>query len=166
MARAGFPEPVMDLIGELKRLPGIGPRSAERVAVWLLQHDRSNSVEPSESICLAKERVTSCDVCGFFATDDGCSVCSDTSRDVSLLCVVEHATVVLPLERAGVFSGYYHCLGGKLSPLDNVTPDDLRIASLARRVEKLPGVEVVLALGADVEGEATEIGRASCRERV
>lgn len=145
----------MDLIGELKRLPGIGPRSAERVAVWLLQHDRSNSLELSESICQAKEKVTSCDICGFFATDDRCPVCEDTARDLTLLCVVEQATDVLPLERAGVFSGYYHCLGGKLSPLDNVTPDNLRIASLVRRVEKLPGVEVVLALGADVEGEAT-----------
>ena len=155
MGRAGFPEPVADLIGELKRLPGIGPRSAERVAVWLLQHDRSNSQELAESILEAKERVRSCEVCGFFATSDGCPVCDDGQRDESLLCVVEQATDVLPMERAAVFSGYYHCLGGKLSPLDNVTPDDLRISSLMRRVDAMPGVEVILALGADVEGEAT-----------
>ena len=155
MGRAGFPEPVVDLIGELKRLPGIGPRSAERVAVWLLQNDRSNSQELAESILEAKARVKSCEVCGFFATSDGCPVCDDSHRDVALLCVVEQATDVLPMERAGVFSGYYHCLGGKLSPLDNVTPDDLRISSLMRRVENNPDVEVILALGADVEGEAT-----------
>lgn len=155
MARAGFPEPVVELIGELKRLPGIGPRSAERVAVWLLQSEKSNGLELAESIHEAKARVTSCDVCGFFATADGCPVCDDSHRDASLLCVVEQATDVLPMERADVFSGYYHCLGGKLSPLDNVAPDDLRIASLMKRVDSSPKMEVILALGADVEGEAT-----------
>ena len=155
MGRAGFPEPVVELIGELKRLPGIGPRSAERVAVWLLQSEKSNSIELAESIHEARARVTACEVCGFFATADGCPVCDDSHRDGALLCVVEQATDVLPLERAGVFSGYYHCLGGKLSPLDNVTPDDLRITSLIKRVEQASGVEVILALGADVEGEAT-----------
>lgn len=155
MARAGFPEPVVELIAELKRLPGIGPRSAERVAVWLLQNERSNSEQLAESILEAVSQVNSCVVCGFFSADAGCPVCSDSARDGRLLCVVEQATDVLPLERAGVFAGYYHCLGGKLSPLDNVTPDDLRIAPLIQRVEQSPGMEVVLALGADVEGEAT-----------
>ena len=155
MGRAGFPEPVVELIGELKRLPGIGPRSAERVAVWLLQNDRSNSHELAEAIGEAMTRVSSCEICGFFATDEGCPVCSDETRDSNSLCVVEQATDVLPLERSGVFGGYYHSLGGKLSPLGNVTPDDLRLPSLIRRVEQNPGVEVILALGADVEGEAT-----------
>lgn len=155
MGSAGFPEPVVELIAELKRLPGIGPRSAERVAVWLLQSERSNSHELGESIREAKQRVSSCEACGFFATADGCPVCGDLTRDSTSLCVVEQATDVIPLERSSVFGGYYHCLGGKLSPLDNVTPDHLRISSLIRRVEKNPGVEVILALGADVEGEAT-----------
>jgi recombination protein RecR len=155
MARADYPQPVVELIAELKRLPGIGPRIAERVAVWLLQHEKSNSQELSESICQAKEKVTSCEVCGFFATSNGCPVCDDDSRDIHELCVVEQATDVLPLERSGAFNGFYHCLGGKLSPLDHVTPDDLRIAPLLRRLENTPKVEVILALGADVEGEAT-----------
>jgi len=156
MASAGFPEPVVDLIDELKRLPGIGPRGAERVAVWLLQSDRSNSAELAGAVLEAKNRVFSCEVCGFFSTvDDGCPVCRDDSRDLKSLCVVEQATDVLPLERSGVFAGYYHCLGGKLSPLDNVTPEDLRISSLMHRVRNNPDVEVILALGADVEGEAT-----------
>jgi recombination protein RecR len=104
----------------------------------------------------ATAQVRSCDVCGFFSTEqDGCPVCADGTRDNTILCVVEQATDVLPLERSSVFGGYYHCLGGKLSPLDNVTPDDLRISSLMRRVESHPGIEVILALGADVEGEAT-----------
>lgn len=155
MARADYPQPVVELIAELKKLPGIGPRSAERVAVWFLQHEKANPQELSESLLCAKAQVTSCDVCGFFATADGCSVCDDTGRDAQKLCVVEQATDVLPLERSGVFGGFYHCLGGKLSPLDHIGPEDLRIGSLLQRVEKAPGVEVILALGADVEGEAT-----------
>jgi len=104
----------------------------------------------------SSSRCISTVTCGFFATaHEGCPVCRDDTRDVTALCVVEQATDVLPLERSSVFGGYYHCLGGKLSPLDNVTPDDLRIASLHRRVQENPGVEVILALGADVEGEAT-----------
>jgi recombination protein RecR len=155
MARANYPDPVVELIAELKRLPGIGPRSAERIAVWLLQHPKSNATELAEATVRAKQEVDSCDVCGFFSSQGLCPVCSDEHRDVHELCVVEQATDVLPLERSGVFKGYYHCMGGKLSPLDNVTPENLRITSLIKRVEANPGVEVILALGADVEGEAT-----------
>ena len=155
MARADYPQPVVELIAELKKLPGIGPRSAERIAVWLLQHPKSNAAELAESVLRAKQSVGSCETCGFFASDSGCPVCADDHRDHRELCVVEQATDVLPLERSGVFKGYYHCLGGKLSPLDNVTPENLRISQLIRRIENNPGVEVILALGADVEGEAT-----------
>lgn len=155
MARVDYPRPVIELIAELKRLPGVGPRSAERVAIWLLQHDKANPFELAESIQEAKQRIDSCGVCGFFATSEGCPVCSDSSRDVSELCVVEQATDVLPLERSGAFKGFYHCLGGKLSPLDRVTPEDLNISELLTRVEKYPETEVILALGSDVEGEAT-----------
>jgi len=155
MARADYPQPVVELIAELKRLPGVGPRSAERIAVWLLQHEKANPTELSETLLQAKEKVTSCGTCGFFATEEGCTVCDDTSRDAQQLCVVEQATDVLPLERSGAFSGYYHCLGGKLSPLDHVGPEELRITPLLWRVEKSPGMEIILALGADVEGEAT-----------
>lgn len=155
MARADYPQPVVELIADLKKLPGIGPRSAERIAVWLLQHPKSNAAELAESVLQAKQSVGSCETCGFFASDTGCPVCADDHRDARELCVVEQATDVLPLERSGVFKGYYHCLGGKLSPLDNVTPENLRITQLIRRIEDNPGVEVILALGADVEGEAT-----------
>jgi recombination protein RecR len=155
MARADYPQPVVELIAELKKLPGIGPRSAERIAVWLLQHQKSNAAELAQALSEARELVGSCEVCGFFASEQRCPVCDDSHRDAHELCVVEQATDVLPLERAGVFKGYYHCLGGKLSPLDNITPENLRITQLIRRVEANPGVEVILALGADVEGEAT-----------
>ncbi len=156
MKRADFPQPVIALVGELKRLPGVGPRSAERIAVWLLQNTRSNPVTLAESLLVAKEMVVPCPVCGFFATAVGCDVCDDPLRDDRLLCVVEQATDVLPLERSGSFRGRYHCLGGKLSPLDRVSPEDLRIPPLIRRIEAAAEeIEVILALGSDVEGEAT-----------
>lgn len=155
MKPADFPEPVRNLIGELKRLPGIGPRSAERVAVWLLQNPKADPLALATCLGSAKNEIRSCAACGFFATGETCAICRDPARDPMTMCVVEQVTDVLPLERSGSFRGLYHCLGGKLSPLDRVSPEDLRIPSLLRRVEATPGVEVILALGSDVEGEAT-----------
>lgn len=156
MKAADFPEPVRQLIGQLKRLPGIGPRSAERVAVWLLQNPKADPAALADALQTAKETIRPCPVCGFFATDEGCAVCDDPKRDDHMLCVVEQATDVLPLERSGSFRGRYHCLGGKLSPLDRVSPEDLRIPELLRRVDAATEeIEVILALGSDVEGEAT-----------
>lgn len=155
MARAEYPEAVSTLVGELKRLPGVGPRSAERIAIWLLQHPRAEPLALAEALHTAKETVISCEVCGFFATRESCGICDDPKRDTSVLCVIEQATDVLPLERSGAFKGRYHCLGGKLSPLDRVSPEDLRIPALVSRIEAAPGMEIILALGADVEGEAT-----------
>lgn len=156
MIRADFPEPVRELVGELRRLPGIGPRSAERIAVWLLQSPKADPSALAGALLTAKETIRPCPVCGFFATEAGCCVCDDAKRDDRMLCVVEQATDVLPLERSGSFRGRYHCLGGKLSPLDRVSPEDLRIPTLLRRIEAATEeIEVVLALGSDVEGEAT-----------
>ena len=155
MARADYPEPVTALIDALKRLPGLGPRSAERIALWLLQNPKAMPKSLAEAIVAAEDSVTACPACGFFATAAGCPVCSDQGRDQKALCVVEQATDVLPIERSGAFKGLYHCLGGKLSPLDDVTPDKLRIGGLLRRVAQGPGMEIILALSADVEGEAT-----------
>ena len=155
MGRADYPAPVVSLIDELKRLPGVGPRSAERIALWILQNPKAEPGALSDALVTASRDITACGTCGFFATVEGCPVCSDHARDRAKLCVVEQATDVLPIERSGAFRGMYHCLGGKLSPLDNVTPEDLRIGSLMRRVGETSGVEVILAVGADVEGEAT-----------
>jgi recombination protein RecR len=156
MAKVDFPEPVKALIGELKRLPGVGPRSAERVAVWLLQSPKADPAELASVLLRAKQTIVRCPVCGFFATQDRCEICEDPKRDSRILCVVEQATDVLPLERSGAFHGLYHCLGGKLSPLDRVSPEDLHIPALLRRIESSgEEMEVILALGADVEGEAT-----------
>lgn len=158
MSLIDYPAPVKALVASLKRLPGIGPRSAERIAVWMLQNPAADAAGLATTITTAADAVRPCPACGFFATDDGCAACDDRKRDDSLLCVVEQATDVIPLERAGVFQGRYHCLGGKLSPLDGIDPEDLNVASLLRRIDASPtpqSIEVILALGSDVEGEAT-----------
>lgn len=156
MAQADFPEAVNALIGELKRLPGVGPRSAERIAMWILQSPKADAPALAAAIQQAKDTIIACPACGFFAVEGSCQLCDDPKRDDHILCVVEQATDVLPLERSGAFRGRYHCLGGKLSPLDRVSPEDLRIPALLRRIEAAAGpIEVILALGADVEGEAT-----------
>lgn len=156
MTRADYPEPVKALVGELKRLPGVGPRSAERIAIWLLQHPKADPLALATTLRDAKEAIVPCGTCGFFATHERCGICDDPKREQFVLCVVEQATDVLPLERSGAFRGRYHCLGGKLSPLDRVSPEDLRIPSLLKRIDDSEHeLEVILALGSDVEGEAT-----------
>lgn len=156
MPKADLPLPVKQLVAELKRLPGIGSRSAERMAVWLLRHKKAEPLALAGAIMEAHETIIACPVCGFFATREVCEICADPRRDEALLCVVEQATDVLPLERSGAFKGRYHCLGGKLSPLDRVSPEDLNIPELMRRVDEAgEEMEIILALGADVEGEAT-----------
>ncbi|MEM1294766.1 MAG: recombination mediator RecR [Verrucomicrobiota bacterium] len=150
-----YPSAVQALILQLKRLPGIGPRSAERMALWLLQQDSSVSIEMAHVLQSVASQIRCCDSCGFFATEEGCAICDDTGRDASLLCIVEQPTDILPIERTGVFKGHYHSLGGRLSPLDNVGPEDLRIGELEERITESSFAEVVLALGADVAGEAT-----------
>lgn len=154
MARIEYPEAVGALVEQLRRLPGVGPRSAERMAIWLLQSAKADPLALASALEKAKAEVLSCPTCGFFATAERCAICADPSRE-PVICVVEQATDVLPIERSGVFKGRYHCLGGKLSPLDNVTPEDLRIGQLLRRIESENVPEVILAPGSDVEGEAT-----------
>ncbi|MEM7012000.1 MAG: recombination mediator RecR [Verrucomicrobiota bacterium] len=150
-----YPAAVQALILQLKRLPGVGPKSAERMALWLLQQDRAVLEDLSTNLTVVSNEITCCETCGFFATKEGCAICDDETRDKTALCVVEQPTDILPIERTGVFRGMYHSLGGRLSPLDNIGPEDLRIAELERRLTGSPFTEVVFALGADVAGEAT-----------
>ncbi len=155
MKPADYPASLKSLIAELKRMPGVGPRSAERMALWMLQSKNARPVEIARAIDEAAARVRPCEKCAFFSIGLLCDICADPARDATLLCVVEQPTDILPLERTGAFRGLYHALQGKISPLDHVGPDDLRIASLLERIEKEPPVEIILALGSDVEGEAT-----------
>ena len=156
MAQVDYPEPVKILIAQMKRLPGVGPKSAERIAVWLMQRGKELTTPLSEAMAHAGEVVIECSTCGFFATEErGCAICDGPNRDETLMCVVEQPTDILPLERSGAFSGHYHALRGKISPLDNVGPEDLRIGELIARLKTGAFSEVILALSADVEGEAT-----------
>ena len=155
MKRAEYPAALLALISELKRMPGIGPRSAERIALWMIQSRDARPPEIARSIVAAAEQVRPCARCGFFSTDELCRICADPGRDRTLLCVVEQATDILPLERTGAFRGIYHCLGGRISPLDHIGPAELKIAALIDRLKTERPAEVILALGSDVEGEAT-----------
>ncbi len=155
MARIEYPEEVRHLVAELKRLPGVGLRSAERIAVYLLQNKKASPEALAGALTSCASSVSDCEVCGFFVGESGCAVCDDRTRDDKLLCVVEQPTDVLPIERSGVFRGTYHCLGGRLSPLDDVRPEDLRIGSLVRRVREKGIREIIIATASDVEGEAT-----------
>ena len=155
MAALDYPPPLRRLIAQLKSLPGLGPRSAERLMLWLMQD--GGRIEPMvEALTEAMARVHACDDCGFFIErGEECALCHNPKRQQRLICVVEQAADVLRLERSGAFHGMYHVLGGKLSPLDNVTPEDLRIEALLERVKRVQAAEVILAVGSDVEGEAT-----------
>jgi recombination protein RecR len=136
-------------------MPGIGPRSAERIALWIVQSRGNQPENIAGTITATRQSVRACPRCGFFTMEEVCEICSDRSRVSDLLCVVEQPTDILPLEKTGAFRGRYHSLGGRISPLDHVGPDDLRIKELLSRMEEEKFAEVILALAADVEGEAT-----------
>ncbi len=155
MKRADYPLAIRDLIAQLKRMPGIGPRSAARIALWMVSARNARTSEIAAAVQAVTEKIRPCPECGFFTSESLCELCSDDSRTSEILCVVEQATDILPLERTGAFQGRYHALGGRISPLDHVSPEDLRIEALLARIRKKPPAEVILALGADVEGEAT-----------
>jgi len=156
MASIDYPGPVRDLIQQLKQLPGIGPKSAERAAVWLLQQGEATTGSFAETLRRAGAEVGECRTCGFFSTrEGGCPVCDSSLREGGILCVVEQPTDILPLERSGAYRGHYHSLRGRISPLDNIGPEQLRIRELVARLRGGEFAEVILALGSDVEGEAT-----------
>lgn len=155
MTRADYPEPFRKLASELRRLPGIGPRSAERIALWLCAGGDARPEELAEALVSAASEIRPCTRCGFFSTLELCDICADPARSGKEICVVEHPTDILPIERTGTYGGLYHVLGGRLAPLDHIGPGDLRIHQLLQRVESESPSEIILALSADVEGEAT-----------
>lgn len=155
MNRAEYPATLRELVAQLKRMPGIGPRSAERIALWMVSARNARPAEIAAAIAAVTATVHPCPRCGFFTTEPLCEICTDEARAREIICVVEQATDILPLERTGAFRGLYHALGGRISPLDHIAPEDLRIPELLERVRTEHPAEVILALGADVEGEAT-----------
>lgn len=143
------------LLDELGRLPGIGPKSAQRIAYHLLEADVEQARRLSSAIIEVKRQVHFCPVCFSYATHDTCDVCADTSRDRSALCVVSEPRDVSAIERTGSYHGLYHVLGGVISPMDKVGPDQLHVRELIRRLASGEVAEVILATNPDVEGETT-----------
>lgn len=147
--------PLQDLITELGRLPGVGPKSAQRLAFHLLSVDEADAQRLADAVLAVKQRVRFCQRCFNVTDSDECRVCRDPRRDPTVLCVVEQARDLVAIERTGEFSGRYHVLGGAISPIDGVGPDQLRVSELMARIGDEGVTEVVLAMSTNVEGEAT-----------
>jgi recombination protein RecR len=146
---------IRNLIAQLRQMPGVGPRSAERIALWIVRARDDQPAQIARAITDTRQSIHPCALCGFFTTEDICEICADSSRSSELLCVVEQPTDILPLEKTNAFHGRYHSLGGKISPLDHIAPEDLRIKELLERLDREKISEIIFALAADVEGEAT-----------
>jgi recombination protein RecR len=152
---ASLPESLQALIAALGKLPGVGPRSAERIALHLVQAPSETSSLLAEALTRARSTIQFCTNCGALTEKQPCAICDDPRRDATLLCVVEKPVDILAIEKAGSFRGQFHVLGGKLSPLNGVGPEDLRIAQLSQRIPQQGVKEIILALPSDVEGDAT-----------
>jgi recombination protein RecR len=147
--------PVQDLIDELGRLPGVGPKSAQRIAFHMLAADPADVRRLVAALNEVKEKVRFCTVCGNVAEEEQCRVCRDPRRDLSVICVVEEPKDVVAIERTREFRGRYHVLGGAISPIEGVGPDDLRIKELMARLADGSVTELILATDPNLEGEAT-----------
>jgi recombination protein RecR len=149
-------EAVKVLIDELARLPGIGRKSAARLAYHILRSPSEDAYMLSDAIRIVKERVRECSICFNYAESELCPVCASSNRDTKIICVVEKPADIIMIERSGSFKGRYHVLGGALSPIDGITPEKLNIDSLIARVDS-PGFEVILSTGTSTEGEHTAL---------
>ena len=150
-----YAEPMARLIEELRRLPGIGSKSAQRIAFHLLKAEPEETERLAVALRDLKQNIRLCEVCNNFTDTSPCSYCSDTSRDARLLCVIEEPANIVPIERTGKYRGRYHVLHGTLSPLQGIGPDQLRIANLLERVNAGGVEEIIVATNPNVEGEAT-----------
>ena len=146
---------VQELIDELSRLPGVGPKSAQRIAFYLLQTDDDQAIKLANVLREVKERVRFCEVCGNVSEEDRCNICRDTRRNQTMICVVEESKDVQAIERTREYRGLYHVLGGAISPIEGIGPDQLRIKELLTRLSNAQVVEVIIATDPNMEGEAT-----------
>ncbi len=146
---------IQKLLDELERLPGIGPKSAQRIAYWILNEDRIDATRLAQAIIEVKDTVHFCARCFNYAQDELCDICASSKRDQNTICVVSEPRDIPPIERTGTFSGVYHVLGGALSPLEGIGPDDLHIAELLARLNDPSISEVILATNPNIEGETT-----------
>ena len=146
---------IQKLLDELERMPGVGPKSAQRIAYWLLNTDRETALRLADAIVEVKDSVHFCKRCFNYAEDDLCEICSSSRRDASAICVVSEPRDIAAIERTSAYSGVYHVLGGALSPMEGVGPDDLHISELMARLASEDVNEVLLATNPNVEGETT-----------
>ncbi len=146
-----------DLVKHLSKLPGIGAKSASRIAYYLISSDEGYAKTLAEDIVRLKEKIHTCPVCGAFTETDPCEFCSDAGRDKSLLCVVEQPQDVLTIAQAGIYNGLFHVLGGAINPLEGVGPDKLAFASLKKRIEEGSFAEVIIATNLTEEGDTTAL---------
>ena len=146
---------IQDLIDELGRLPGVGPKSAQRIAFHIIQSDRVDVTRLAEVLKTVKERVKFCAICGNISEEELCKICRDPRRDKTSICVVEESKDVLAIEKTREFKGSYHVLGGAISPIDGVGPENLRIKELMTRLAETTIGEVIIATDPNLEGEAT-----------
>ncbi|CAB4946942.1 unannotated protein [freshwater metagenome] len=146
---------VQELIDELGRLPGVGPKSAQRIAFYLLQTEDDHAIKLAQVLLEVKERVRFCEVCGNVSEEDRCNICRDPRRSQTSICVVEESKDVQAIERTREFKGLYHVLGGAISPIEGIGPDQLRIKELMTRLGNTEIQEVIIATDPNLEGEAT-----------
>ena len=150
-----LPQLLVHLTQSLSKLPGIGPKSAERIALYLVQADPGQVHQIAQTIKDARDKISDCSVCGALTEDQPCEICKNPERDHRLICLVEKPSDLINLEKTGIFNGRYHVLGGKISPINGIGPEDLRIEQLEQRIRTEHPEEIIIALATYVEGDAT-----------
>jgi recombination protein RecR len=152
-----YPDPLAKLISELQKLPSIGPKTAQRIAMHILRMKDEDAKRLGQVISDVKDQIIYCSLCGGVTDRDPCHICSDQRRDHKMICVVEETDDIMALERAGIFKGVYHVLMGALSPMEGINPDDLRIKELFDRINSQEIAEVLIATNPNSQGQATAI---------
>lgn len=150
-----YPEVLKNLIEDLKKLPSVGEKSAERMALSLLEFNSEDLDSMADTLSNLKSKIKKCKICGHITDKTICSICSNKNRSQNIICVLEDSKGVFAFEKAGNYSGTYHVLGGLISPIDKINPDDLNISSLVKRIEALNDCELIIALKSTLEGEMT-----------
>ncbi|MCK8824511.1 recombination mediator RecR [Fuchsiella alkaliacetigena] len=150
-----YAQPIAKLIGQLTKLPGIGPKTAQRLAFYILDSTQEEVEELALTIKDVKDNINYCSVCNNFSAEEVCSICKDETRDTNTICIVENSKDIVAMERTGEYKGVYHVLHGSISPMEGRGPDDIRLNSLLSRIKEKNIEEVILATDPNVEGEAT-----------
>ncbi|MFC1632995.1 recombination mediator RecR [Patescibacteria group bacterium] len=152
---ASVPQPLQDVINSFAKLPGVGPKSASRLAYYLLKSSKEDLEFFAEAVGNMKEKLTSCKTCFTISETDSCGICSDTKRDEDTLCIVEEPLDIVAIEKAGIYNGKYHVLNGSLNPMEGIGPEDLKLKELEKRLEDEHVKEIIIATNATLEGETT-----------